>query len=47
MEEYTKTSNEYMALTKITNKLKINSLTPRFKNDVINIAEYIYTINTD
>jgi hypothetical protein len=42
IKEYTETSNEYMALTKIIHKLKLTI----FKNDVMRIAEYIFTTNT-
>ena len=42
IKEYTETSNEYMALTKIIHKLKLTM----FKNDVMRIAEYIFTTNT-
>ena len=39
---YSETSNEYMSLTKIIHKLKLTM----FKNDVMRIAEYIFTTDT-
>jgi hypothetical protein len=42
IKEYTETSNEYMTLTKIIYKLKMTM----FKNDVMRIAEYIFTTDT-
>jgi hypothetical protein len=42
IKEYTETSNEYMALTKIIHKLKLTM----FKNDIMRIAEYIFTTDT-
>jgi hypothetical protein len=42
IKEYTETSNEYMALTKIINKLKLTM----FKNEVMRVAEYIFTTDT-
>lgn len=42
IKEYTETSNEYMALTKIINKFNLTM----FKNDVMRVAEYIFTTNT-
>lgn len=42
IKEYTETSNEYMALTKIIYKLNFCM----FKNDVMRIAEYIFTTDT-
>jgi hypothetical protein len=42
IKEYTETSNEYMALTKMIHKLKLTM----FKNEVMKIAEYIFTTDT-
>ncbi len=42
IKEYTETSNEYMGLTKIIHKLKLTM----FKNEVMRVAEYIFTTDT-
>jgi hypothetical protein len=39
---YPNTSNEYMVLTKIMHKLKLTM----FKNEVMRVAEYIFTTDT-
>jgi hypothetical protein len=42
IKEYTETSNEYMALTKMIHKLNFTM----FKNDVMRVAEYLFTTDT-
>lgn len=42
IKEYIETSNEYMGLTKMIHKLKLTM----FKNEVMKVAEYVFTTNT-